>query len=205
MRLLFSFALLFPLAACGLPTPEAYIVGGAVATGIVYQDEIKAGLSDSKGEEVSISDAVPPQAKSTAGRVANHFRDNVKATGRHIRDWWNYDPKPGHPQSVPDSYCYRAQGDVLCYRAPMPGWEHRLVGYQGTFAKAPPPVVMEPLPGKSVDTTMLPATRVANAKPVFNELPPETKEPPKDPAELLEADPQDVHETIADPTLSPQL
>jgi len=46
---------------------------------------------------------------------------------------------------------------------------------------------------------------VASAKPVFTELPPEIKEAPKDPVELLETNPQDVHETIADPTLSPQL
>jgi len=198
VRLLFSLAVLMTLTACeGMPLMEMAVVGG----GVVAYNEMQPGPNGEKPE----LETVPPQAKSTAGRVANQFRDNVKATMRHAKDWWNYDPKPGHPKSVPDSYCYRAQGDVLCYRAPMPGWEHRLVGYQGTFAKAPPPVMMEPLPGQSVDAAMLPSNRVANAKPVFNELPPEIKEEPKNPTELLEADPQNVHETIADPTLSPQL
>jgi hypothetical protein len=206
--------LILPLAACGLPTPETYIVGAAAGLAAYsYRDEIGSEarkLSDTKAEEIPISnavkDAVPPRVENLVNRVANNIRDNVKVTERHVKDWWNYEPEILPPHPVPDSYCYRTQTDVLCYRAPMPGWEHRLVGYQGTNAAPPPLAMMQPLPAKSVDEAMLPETRVNNAKPVFVEMPPEVKEEPKDSKEITpETAPENVHETIADPTLSPQL
>jgi hypothetical protein len=207
VRLLFSLALILGLTGCGvfagLP-PATDMAMGAGAVGLMYSDDIVDAAKNP--EDDSTKNVVPPQAKSTTTRVANQIRDNVHATARHLKNWWTYDPNAQVAnKTVPDSYCYRAQGDVLCYRAPMPGWENRLIGYQGTFAKAPSPVMMEPLPGQSVDAAMLPANRVASAKPVFTAMPEEIKEEPKNPEELLEADPQNAHETIADPTLSPQL
>jgi hypothetical protein len=207
VRPLFGIVLILSLSACsgifaGVP-PASDLAMGAGALGLMYSDDI----ANASADDISLKDAVPPQAKSTTTRIADGIRDNVHATGRHLKDWWNYDPNAhvATRQPVPNSYCYRAQTDVTCYRAPMPGWENRLVGYQGTFAEAPQPVMMQPLPAKSVDTNMLPATRVAKAQPVFVEMPPEVKQEPKDPTQLLEADPQNAHETIADPTLSPQL
>jgi hypothetical protein len=206
VRLAFSLAIIALLSACaafsGVP-PASDMLMGAGAVGLMYGDDI----ANMKKEDVTLKNATPPQAKSTTTRVATQIRDNVHATGKHLKDWWFYDPAAHvEAKTVPNSYCYKTQGDVLCYRAPMPGWENRLVGYQGTYAEAPPPVMMQPLPTKTVDARMLPENRIANAKPVFTSLPPEVKEEPaKDPAALLETDPQDVHETIADPTVSPQL
>lgn len=168
--------------------PAEVAIGGAVVA------------ADAQVEEVEI---IPPRVESTALRVAGIVRDNVKVTARKVKDWWTYEPDARPPRSVPDSYCYRTQGDVLCYRSPMPGWEHRLVGYQGTFAEPPPPPIMQPLPTAVVDESKLPANRVANAQPVFVEMPLEAKEEPKT-AEDLQA-PENVRETIEDPALAPQL
>jgi hypothetical protein len=207
VRLATSLAILLLLSACGLPGGMAVsdVAMGAGAAGLMYHNEINDSVEHP--DEVTVDSTIPPQAKATTTRIANHIRDNVHATGRHLKDWWTYDPNAKVAvKTVPSSYCYRTQGDVLCYRAPMPGWEHRLVGYQGTFAEAPSPVLMQPLPGQSIDAAMLPANRVANAKPVFTEMPPEAREEaPKDPTQLLEANPENVQETIPDPTVSPQL
>jgi hypothetical protein len=207
VRLVFCLIPIAFLTACGAPAgiPYSDLAIAGAALGVVYSDEISEAVE--KPEDVSPDDVLPGRTKSTTTRIANHVRDNVKATGKHVKEWWSYDPNAKKEvKTIPNSYCYRAQGDVLCYRAPMPGWEHRLVGYQGTFAQAPPPVMMQPLPGQKLDTSLLPASRVANAKPVFTELPPEAKEEvAKDPTQLLEADPQNVQETIQDPSISPQL
>lgn len=148
--------------------------------------------------------AIPPKVENFGMRVANLARDNVQATLRHFKNWWDEGSREyGPPQPVPATYCYRAQGDVLCYGEPMPGWEHRLVGYQGTNASAPPPVVTKLLPLPSADERSTAAGRVAAAAPVFNEMPTETKEEPK--SDVEPQAPENVHETITDPTLSPQL
>lgn len=209
MRLVICLIPLLFLSACGMWSvtgiagTDVALAGAAV--GLVYGDDIAEAAGDPEG--ITLDDISPPRAKDTLNRAAGHTRDGIRNTGKHLKDWWFHDAKAkGEAKAIPSSYCYRTQGDVLCYRAPMPGWEHRLVGYQGTYAKAPPPVLMQPLPGQTVNPSMLPGNRVANAKPVFVELPPEAKEEaPKDPAALLETDPQNVQETIQDPSISPQL
>lgn len=134
-----------------------------------------SGVHSARAEDFVPDNAIPPKVENTAGRVANLVRDNVQASLRHFKNWWDEGAVTyGPPKVVPSTYCYRAQGDALCYGQPVPGWEHRLIGYQGT-----------------------------DAAPVFIEMPPETKEAPK--ADIPPEAPENVHETITDPTLSPQL
>lgn len=184
----FSLPMLLLLAGCGVTAGQAAIGAAGVAVGSTMEAR---GMNP-----------VPPRADATANRVANNIRDNIKATADHVEEWWNYEPEVKYPNPVPNTYCYRSYGDVLCYRAPMPGWEHRLVGYQGTYADAPPPPMMEPLPGKSGEK-MLPANRVAAAQPVFLEMPEEIKEEKKI-EDLAEPAPENLRE-VSDPALAPQL
>src|SRR5690606_10093232 len=134
---------------------------------------------------------------------ANIVRDNIKVTNKKIVDWWTYEPEVKPPHAIASSYCYKAQSDVMCYRQPMPGWEHRLIGYQGTFAEAPPPALMQPLPSASVDKSKLPENRIANATPVFDEIPEEIKLEPENPEDMQA--PENVRENIENPALAPQL
>lgn len=134
---------------------------------------------------------------------ADTFRDNFHKTGRQIKQWWFTRPEKQDKQSVPPSYCYHVHQDVLCYRQPMPGSEHRLIGYQGTYAAPPPPSVMRLLPTGGADKSQLPANRVATSKPVFGEIPSDLQEERKEHQE--EAEPEAAHEILPDPALAPQL
>jgi hypothetical protein len=139
-------------------------------------------------------------------RVANGLRDNIKRTANSMRKWW-IEPLPEKKRhAVASSYCYSAYQDIMCYPQPMPGWEHRLVGYQGTHAAPPPVATMQLLPARSADEKHLPQNRVAAAQPIFKEMPEENKSEDKGtvtPGEppLAEA----AHETLPDPALAPQL
>ncbi len=139
-----------------------------------------------------------------ATRIANTVRDNLKETGEKLREWWLTPLPAARPnRAIKTSYCYRALQDVLCYRQPMPGWEHRLVGYQGTNAPPPPPAMMEPLPVRSAEASK-PANRLAKAEPVFTEIPLNLKDAQKkNSADPSISDP--THETLPNPALSPQL
>lgn len=214
MRVVSGLVLLTFLTACnakllgGVPPPTDLALG-AGALALIYSEEV-GEIADEASAEAALKNAElekskPPRLKATTTRIANHVRASAQATKKHLNKWWTHDPNAVQPPlPVPDSYCYRTQGDVLCYRAPMPGWETRLIGYQGTTAEAPPPAVMQPLPIKSNSVAMLPANRVANAKPVFVTMPPDVKEEPKSTAEPSLEDVQ--HDTItADPALAPQL
>jgi hypothetical protein len=146
---------------------------------------------------------VEDKVTADAMRVANNVRDGVKRTAERTREWWltPLPPKPPkHP--VPPSYCYRVLQDVLCYRSPMPGWEYKLVGWQGTGAEAPAYAVTRPLPQPSSDTSNLPTNRVANAAPVFVAMPPDDKQDKKG-EELLTID--STNQPLPDPNASPQL
>lgn len=217
MRPLIALALLPLLSGCNsLAVAGSDVAMGAGAGYLLFGDDIDEiqtkGVEEIQAEDVAkgVRDAVPPRAKSTAHKVADKVRDNVRATSRHVKKWWFYDPEKEVKvaRDTPNSYCYRTGTDVLCYRQPMPGWERRLVGYQGTYATAPSPVAMQLLPTNGNDTGQSPESRVANAKPVFTEMPAEVKEEPKaviDPQDPAAAAAENVHEPIADPTLSPQL
>lgn len=132
--------------------------------------------------------------------AATMARNNLKESGEDLHKWL-VEPPPAErqPQAIASSYCYRTYQDVLCYRAPMPGWENRLVGYQGTYAKAPPLAVMEPLP-VSVDTK--PSARPA-VTPVFASLP-KQEEKDKKKSNAVPAVPDPAHQTLPN-ALVPQL
>src|SRR5690606_1557085 len=81
--------------------------------------------------------------------------------------------------AVPTSYCYTVMQDIVCYRQPMPCWEGRLVGYQGT-GDAPPPIVSTmPLPKLAQNAANLPENRLMTTKPAFKQLPGELKQDEK--------------------------
>lgn len=189
MRHLFVIPSLLVLAGCGVSSGQWALTAAGVAAG-------------HKAAEEGI-DPVPPPAQRTAEGYADTFRDNVKKTANKVQEWW-FTPLPStEPLPVRASYCYKAQTDVLCYREPMPGWEHRLVAYQGTGAEAPPAPSMELLPKQTGDTSKLAENRVASTKPVFVEPPPEPKEAPKDAGSPAVEDKS--HESLPDPATSPQL
>lgn len=151
---------------------------------------------------LSVSACEP--AKQTGTFLANNLKDSLYETGYAVQDWAMTPPRgKGEPLPVASSYCYRAQTDVLCYRQPMPGWEGRLVAYQGTDALPPPPPVMQLLPRPSRDTSMLPENRVAASKPVFKEMPKEEEPEDKD-ADGISM-PNALNEQLPDPSQSPQL
>lgn len=135
----------------------------------------------------------------TTDRVANNIKADAHATAEHMEKWFAI-PRKQSPRPVPTTYCYKAQTDVLCYRQPMPGWEHRLVGYQGTGAEPPPPATMQVLKTAS-GSPETPAMRVAGAQPVFIEPPPEIQG--SDSSAMPVAD--TAHEVLPDPAMSPQL
>ncbi len=207
MRAIVISALIL-LTGCGF-APTDIAIGGA-ATYALFGDDIEKIDAATLDDPAKVyRDAVPPQAKQGAHRVANNFRDNVRHNSRRMKEWWFYDPQKDTAQNraIPSSYCYTALQDIVCYRQPMPGWEHRLVGYQGTGAAPPPPAFTKPLPILSRNDSKLPANRLANAEPVFKEIPQDMKQDKKE-AEAGEA-PQPVNdaaqEILPDPTLAPQL
>ncbi len=143
-------------------------------------------------------------AEETGTSLANNIKDSIYETTYQVQDWALTPPKKkAEPLAVANRYCYHAQTDVLCYRQPMPGWEGRLIAYQGTDALPPPPPVMQLLPKPSKDVSMAPEKRVADTKPVFSEAPKEEAPAAKDPnaPEL----PNSLNEQLPDPSQSPQL
>ena len=145
-------------------------------------------------------------AEEKMDRVANDIKQNMETTEEHWDKWSTPTPKKGK-QPVPVSYCYRSLQDILCYRQPMPGWEARLVGYQGTGAMPPEYAQTQPLARRISTTSMLPANRAQSAKPlVVGEVPkPKSDEEQTmtdDPAALA-ADP--IHESLPDPVSSQQM
>lgn len=143
-------------------------------------------------------------AADAAKDLANDTKDSIYETSYQIKDWAMTPPAPPKPPlEVADTYCYRVLQDILCHRQPMPGWEDRLVGYQGTHATSPTPAQMELLAKRKDDPSILPANRVANAKPVFTSLPPLPKETEKSTESAPAVD--SSHEILPDPALAPEL
>jgi hypothetical protein len=145
-----------------------------------------------------------------AEHLATNAKDSIYETSYKIHDWAMVPPPPKAPnQPVRTSYCYHTASDILCYRQPMPGWEGRLVAYQGTDAAAPPPAIMQPLPKRLADTEATPESRVAKAMPVFDKPPSDDKDKDKEKEKAAEGqtplvvDP--AHELLPDPALAPQL
>ena len=144
-------------------------------------------------------------ARQNADRVGDGLKENYDKTSERIKAWMT--PTPKKPkQEVAASYCYQSLQDILCYRQPMPGWENRLIGYQGTNAPAPLPAMTQVLPTRTPSNEMLPEKRAETAKPLA-EL---AKAQPADTAKAPEAEVKAItidaaHESLPDPTLAPQL
>ena len=206
MRYLFAIPLLM-LTGCGF-APTDIAIGGAAAYAL-YGDEIEEVKAEDLQDPKTYRDAVPPQAKQGARRVADNMRDNVRHNARKAKEWWFYDPqKEAGNRAVPSSYCYSVLQDIVCYRQPMPGWESRLVGYQGTGATPPVPAVTKPLPKLTTDDSRQPAKRIANAKPTFSEIPQDMKKekPEELDGQLTQPAATDAaQEILPDPTMAPQL
>lgn len=144
-------------------------------------------------------------AHETGKFLADNIKDSVYETAYAIEDWASTPPKgKGKPLPQAHRYCYRVQGDILCYRQPMPGMEYRLVGYQGYGAPQPPSPTMQLLPKSKLDESMTPENKLANSKPVFGVAPEGAKivEPGEDPGAA--SDPS-ASEVLPDPTHLPQL
>ena len=145
------------------------------------------------------------EAPQNIERAATGVKDNLYKMGERIKKWAMTPPAgPGPNKPVPASYCYQSFQDVLCYRQPMPGWEARLVGYQGTDAEPPQAAMMKPLPVRTQNTAMLPANRAVNAKPLVvgaAVVPKADGEGKKEDQAVIDAS----HESLPDPALASQL
>lgn len=202
MRYYIVLGLLSLLSACATDSETAQDVS----------NKVNETYYDAKDTAHLVARSAGIVAERNASEAVAHtynLEQSIKANFYHnvdrIADWIRPDvPKP--PQPVAASYCYSALQDILCYRAPMPGWEHRLIAYQGTGAPPPVPSTMKLLPVHVVDNTMLPETRAANAKPVFAKPPEELKTEKTEESTSVNTGAVDAtHEQLPDPALAPQL
>ena len=177
--------LAMPLAACSMTTAKdnASAVTGATKDAAVA---VGAGVGEAAGHASNLAGAAKEDAYDLTDHVANWLR-----------------PEKNTQKSIASSYCYHALQDIMCYHQPMPGWENRLVAYQGTDSKSPPPARMQLLPKQTVDMSTLPENRVANSKPVFSAMPVSVKQEDKgsDQPQVVDSS----HEQLPDPALAPQL
>lgn len=182
---LYSMIALLPLAACETNPQDAEAIKGQVK-----QD----------------AEVLQTRATQSGVRVANDLRDNIKNTSMMMRKWWLTLPAPPTPTPVPPSYCYQVFQDIVCYRDPMPGQTHKLVGYQGENT-APPPVAqtttlpMSPIQKLNPGATA--AARVEHSKPIFVGIPTTPKE-----SKIVKGENGELpagSEPLPDPSLSPQL
>lgn len=149
-------------------------------------------------------------AVESAQTLADDLRDNVYATASKVEEWATEPAKPPKTaKDVSNSYCYRALQDILCYRQPMPGWETRLVAYQGTNAPPPPAYTMELLPQSAADAKAgVGVSKVAASKPVFSSLPAPKEKDKKNTSDQTTTTPPEIdadHEALPDPLRSHQL
>lgn len=145
---------------------------------------------------------------AVGGKFAEQARENLYKTSYKVQEWAMTKPKPHVPSDIGQRYCYKSFHDILCYRAPLPGAEHRLVSYQGTHAEPPPQPVMTLLPTRDYDPSQQPASRVANARPVFVGLPPgvSPNDTPQEPEPIPADIPiEEIPEELPNPVLVPQL
>jgi len=166
-------------------------------------EQDKAALKTQAKADVNTAEA---NAEKHTMRVANNVRDQTKKIAMKMREWW-LEPLPEKviPELRP-SYCYQVMQDIICYRQPMPGMTHRLVGYQGDNASEPPLAQTKALPKVQKDAQTLsgkPENRATSAKPVFVSIPTAVKVDKNmnaaDEAAAL------GNEPLPNPALSPQL
>ena len=182
MRIILAITSLCLLAACDTNQQDANDV----------QQQVEAD-----------ADTAASNIERHAMRIANNVRDQTKRTSMKVREW-ALTPLPEEiPRQLKDSYCYRILQDIVCYRQPVVGWTHKLVGYQGSTAFEPPVAQTQPVPELKAEKEIaaaMPAARLQSAKPVFVTVPPKIKE------NTQEALVPDVNsEPLPNPALSPQL
>lgn len=181
-----------------LPVMTALMLLAACETNRQDADDIKAQVKeDAKTAQSNV--------ERHGSRVADNVRDSVKRTSMKLRQWWLTPLPEEMPPSVPPSYCYQVLQDIMCYRAPMPGMEHKLVGYQGDAALPPARSQTLALPSKQMNrsnTLMSGKARVEAARPVFRNMPQASEDSAHDIADVL---PELGNEPLPDPALSPQL
>ena len=167
-------------------------------------DHLGQDSSDAATQTAQDAKSVQGNITGNVMRVAGDLRDNVKQTNEHIRDWLITPLPSKEKQPMPARYCYKVLQDILCYRAPMQGWENKLVGYQGKDAAPPPAATMQllPLRDNNVANTK-PLNNAPVSKPVFVGIPSAIKEVKN--TEVNAASIDSAHETLPDSPLSPQL
>ncbi|MEZ5691118.1 MAG: hypothetical protein R3D71_05590 [Rickettsiales bacterium] len=157
----------------------------------VVKEQVKHDAKDVQGN-----------IEKNAIRVANNVRDGIKRTGEKVREWW-ITPLPKKVEKpVPTRYCYRVLQDILCYRNQMPGWESKLVGYQGNNAMPPREAQMTMMSLREERLTLPIEERIAEAKPevVIKDKKPDDK--------LIKKNMSTTNipsETLPDPIISPQI
>jgi len=196
-----------PAASGTMPVPTA-------SASVGMEEQVKEvageGYQHVKDTAVAAGEVVKAEASEAgehAGNLGGAMKENFYYTTDHIADWIRPNT-PKSPLPIAASYCYHVYQDILCYRRPMPGWEHRLAGYQPETAEPPLPAMMQPLPKHKVDSSQLPANRVANSKPVFTQMPEkpaEVEKPAEDTSTPAAAAASPEHEQLPDPALAPQL
>lgn len=165
-----------------------------------YEEDKKAVVTQADKDAKTVQGNVSKNAM----RVADNVRDSIKRTGEHVRDWWITPLPSTAKQPMPVRYCYRVLQDILCYREQMPGWENKLVAYQGAGAAPPRPATMKLLPLREDNQGNDVEKKIANMKPVFVAPPTSVKDQKNDASDNpVMVDP--MHETLPDSVLSPQL
>ncbi len=165
-----------------------------------YEEDKKVVVAQANKDAKTVQENV----EKNGMRVANDVRDNLKKTGEQMRKWWLTPLPSTAKQPMPVRYCYRVLQDILCYREQMPGWENKLVAYQGAGAAPPRPATMKLLPLREDNAGNDVEKKIANMKPVFVAPPTPVKDQKNDAsADTVVIDP--MHETLPDSVLSPQL
>lgn len=167
-------------------------------------EQDKAAIKEQLKEDTHTAE---DNAKRHTMRVANNVRDQTKKVAMKMREWWLEPlPQPVVPVVKP-SYCYQVMQDITCYRQPMPGKTHQLVGYQGDNAAPPPLAQTAALPLVKETPQMAagkPEVRIKTAKPVFVSMPTPVKQDKSATSALDEAAALG-NEPLPNPMLSPQL
>jgi len=158
-------------------------------------------------KEQAKKDAKQVEANVTknAMRVADNVRDSIKRTNDRVREWWITPLPSTAKQPMPTRYCYRVLQDILCYRDQMPGWENKLVAYQGEGAAPPTPATMKLMPLRADNQNFPVEKKLENLNPVFVSVPPEVKGNSGQNVTTDATAIEPAYETIQDSVTSPQL
>ena len=206
---------------------HAYLIGLLLLTGCSTTTTVSDSVSDGY---YGVKDAVRDTASGTKSAVKNTAlavkagaveaydhtsnllgaaKDGMYHNTDRLADWMRPPAPPAPPLPIAASYCYKALQDVLCYRQPMPGWEHRLLAYQGTNAAPPSAAKIIPLPQQQASAAEPVEKKLAGSTPVFDKIPSADDGKALDPNAVIDpnsptmVDP--THEQLPNPANSPQM